>query len=99
MDTFLSQRYFGARRNETTLYKHETFIQRGVSSQTDYIDIIVIVNIPSNQQIFYAPGVWQVLKFAWIQYYSFLILIYFLLYHLFYSFIVKNKVFDSIEIS
>ena len=39
------------------------------------------------------------LKFAWIQYYSFLILVYFLLYHLFYTFVVKSKVFDSIEIS
>ena len=81
------------------MYNYETFVQRGVSSQSDFIDILVIVNIPSNQAILYAPGVWQVLKFAWIQYYSFLILVYFLLYHLFYAFVVKNKVFDSIELS
>lgn len=55
LDTFLSQRYFGGRRNETTNFNHETFIQRGVSSQSDYVDIMVIVNIPSNQQILYAP--------------------------------------------
>ena len=33
LDTFLSQRYFGsARRNETTVFNYETFIQKGVSA-------------------------------------------------------------------
>lgn len=59
----------------------------------------MIINIPREQQIIYAPDVWEVLKFAWIQYYSFLILIYVILYHFFYAFVIKNKVFDSVEIS
>ncbi len=41
----------------------------------------------------------QILKFAWIQYYSFLILVYFFLYHSFYGFVVTNKVFDSVEVT
>jgi hypothetical protein len=43
--------------------------------------------------------VYEVLKFAWIQYYSFLILVYLFLYHCFYGFVIKNKVFDCVEIS
>jgi hypothetical protein len=59
----------------------------------------MIIDIPRSQSILYSPDVYEVLKFAWIQYYSYLILIYFFLYHLFYGFVIKNKVFDSIEIS
>ena len=39
------------------------------------------------------------LKFAWIQYNSFFALIYVFLYHFFYGFVIKNKVFDAVEIS
>lgn len=39
------------------------------------------------------------LKFAWIQYYSFLVIVYVLIYALFYSYVIKNKVFDSVEIT
>ena len=99
LDTFLGQRYFGGHRNETTVYTNQqTYIKRGPSTDS-FIDISVIVNIPTKQDIIYSPGVWQVLKFAWIQYYSFLILIYVFLYHFFYGFVIKNKVFDSIEVS
>ena len=59
----------------------------------------MIVNVPKPQEVVYSPDVWEVLKFAWIQYYSFLILVYVFLYHIFYGFVIKNKVFDSIEIS
>lgn len=74
-------------------------MQRGIPSEDTYLDITVVVDIPREQRIVYAPSVWEVLKFAWIQYYSFLALIYVFLYHFFYGFVIKNKVFDSIEIS
>ena len=47
LDTFLSQRYFGsARRNETTVFNYETFIQKGVSAQSDFVDVTAVINIP-----------------------------------------------------
>lgn len=95
-DTFLRRYTIG--RNESTDYKYQTYIQRGTLDQ-NYIDFDIIVNIPTHQDILYIPGVWEVLKFAWIQYYSFLILIYVFLYQFFYAFVIRNKVFDSIEVS
>eukprot|EP00347_Sterkiella_histriomuscorum_P023807 403333320 len=96
LHTFLNRYTIG--RNETTVYKHQVFTQRGLSSQ-NFIDINMVVNIPTYQDILYIPDVWEVLKFAWIQYYSFLLLIYVFLYHFFYGFIIKNKVYESIEIT
>ena len=68
LSTFLGQRYYNRQRNETTNYLHETFVQRGISGSTNdfYVDISIIINIPREQQILYAPDVWEVLKFAWI---------------------------------
>jgi len=40
-----------------------------------------------------------VLKFAWIQYFAFFILIYFILWELLLGFVIKNKVFESVEVS
>lgn len=73
-------------------------VTRG-SADSTYLDIEMIIDIPKEQRVVYAPGVWEVLKFAWIQYYSFLALIYVALYHFFYGFITKNKVFDCMEVS
>ena len=98
LDTFLTERYYGGGRNDTTVYTYETYVQLG-SSQLSYIDFNFIVNVPKDQPIVYAPGMLQILKFAWIQYYSFLILVYFFLYHCFYGFVVRKKVFDSVEVT
>jgi hypothetical protein len=59
----------------------------------------MVINIPTFQDILYIPGVFEVLKFAWIQYFSFLIIFYVLLYRGFMGFVIKSKVFDSVEIS
>jgi hypothetical protein len=98
LNTLLTERYYSGERNDTTVYNYESFVQLG-SSSLSYIDFSFIINIPRDQTLVYAPGMLQILKFAWIQYYSFLILIYFFLYFSFYGFIVKNKVFDSVEIT
>ena len=46
----MSQRYFGsARRNETTIFNYETFVQKAVSAQTDYVDVIAVISIPKTQ--------------------------------------------------
>lgn len=39
------------------------------------------------------------LKFAWIKYFSMFVFIYFLLYEFFLGYVIKNKVFDSVELS
>lgn len=97
---FLTHRYYNGQRNETTHYNAKPLtITRGIPSEDNYVDIEMIIDIPREQRITYAPGVWEVLKFAWIQYYSFFALLYVFLYHFFYGFIIKNKVFDSMEIS
>lgn len=59
----------------------------------------MVVNVPSHQDVLYIPGVFEVLKFAWIQYFSFLLIFYVLLYKSFLGFVVKSKVFDSVELS
>ena len=58
LQNFLQTRYFNGQRNETTSFNYETFISRGSSLQTDYVDFLVIVNIPTQQNVIYAPGVW-----------------------------------------
>jgi hypothetical protein len=100
LDQFLTNRYYNGQRNETTHYNSKPIsITRGIPSDDTYVDIEMVIDIPREQRITYAPGVWEVLKFAWIQYYSFFALLYVFLYHFFYGFVIKNKVFYSMEIS
>jgi hypothetical protein len=101
LSSFLVDRYYGGRRNETTDFNYELYLERGVGGTTDteYIDIELVINVPPEQDIIYAPEVFEVLKFAWIKYYSFLLLTYMLLYRGLYAFVIKNKVFDSVELT
>ena len=43
------------------------------------------------------PGVWQVLKFAWIQYILTFVFWYFLLYKCFLGYLAQNGVFSVVE--
>jgi hypothetical protein len=47
----------------------------------------------------YAPKFWHVLKFAWVKYFSSFIFFYVLLYHLFFSYIIKGGSFDVVVLS
>ena len=48
LSSFLVERYYGGRRNETTDFNYELFLDRGVggTSDTDYIDIELVINVP-----------------------------------------------------
>ena len=65
LETFLTERYFGFDRNDTTVYNYETYVSLG-SSSLSYVDFNFILNIPKEQTFVYAPGMLQILKFAWI---------------------------------
>ncbi|CDW72377.1 UNKNOWN [Stylonychia lemnae] len=82
-------------RGIRSLYNDNLFgYLEGVPSQS-YLDIDLVINIPTYQEILYIPNVWEILKFAWIQYYSFMIIIYVFLYHFFYGYVIKNKVYET----
>ena len=99
VETFLGDRYLGGRRNETTVYNYQTSLLRGVPAQANYVDLSFVINVLKQQQILYQPNVYEVLKFAWIQYFAFFLFLYALLYHFFYGFVIRNKVFDCVELS
>ena len=62
----------------------------GLPSSNGLLNTTFILRIPK-QDILYTPAVSEVLKFAWIQYMSFFIVIGFLLYHL-NAFIFRHRV-------
>lgn len=45
LDNFLTERYYGNERNDTTVYNYESYIRLG-SSSLSYIDFSFIINIP-----------------------------------------------------
>jgi len=58
----------------------------------------MIFRIP-HQDVIYVPKFWQVIKFAWVKYFSLFILFYFLLHKLFMTMVVTGGVFETVEIS
>lgn len=83
-------------RNETTRYNYQSQYYYGSIDQY-YIDVEMIIKIPMMQEVAYIPYEFEILKFAWIDYFSMFILVYFVIYELFFAFIIKNKVFDCID--
>ena len=47
----------------------------------------------------YIPGFWQVFKFAWVKYFSLVILFMFFLHYLFLNYVITENAFDTVEIS
>ena len=84
-------------RNESTVYKYQSYYSYA-SLEENYVDIEAVIKIPSHQNIFYVPHELQIIKFAYIDYFSLWILIYVFLYYFFFGFIVKNRIFDCIDI-
>jgi hypothetical protein len=58
----------------------------------------MIVEVPQ-QKILYVPKFWQVLKFAWIKYFSLLMFFYVLLHHFFLNYILTGGVFETVQTS
>lgn len=86
----LFTRYFS--RNETTKYKYTSTILPHSSSQT--LEIRMKVRIPPYQEVLYIPNFLQNLKFAWIQYLSLLIPVYYLV-SLFAGFVFSQQIFQT----
>lgn len=55
------------------------------------------IKVPQKQEIRYQCTFWQLLKFAWCQYFLVLIFWYFLLYEGFFGYLVMMRVFESVE--
>ena len=68
--------------NYTVKYKYEK------------IEIIIEMNIPKMQQIFYIQSVFEAIKYAWMQYFYIFLPIYLILYIIF-KFIIENNIFYS----
>jgi hypothetical protein len=97
METLLEE--YTTQRNETTIYNYETYLQYGDTITETYIDIEIFIKVPTYQNIIYLLDTWEVLKFAWIQYFALFFLVYIFLYQMLLGFVIKQKVFESVEIS
>ena len=71
----------------------------GDASTPSYLEFEMIVKVPKMQEFTYVPGLFQVLKLAWCQYFCSLIFWYFFLYKGFLAFLVQTQVFESTEVT
>ena len=85
-------------RNETTYYDYHKNVHYVTSDSQKYIDVNMIITAP-DQEVLYVPMFWQVLKFAWVRYFAWFILFYFVLYEFFLNFVITGGVFDTVEVS
>lgn len=51
------------------------------------------------QEVSYVPKFWQVLKFAWVQYFAGFIFFYVLLHRFFLNYIITGGVFETVTVS
>ena len=58
-------------RNETTYYEHKSHVMYGAQDQ-QYVDVNMVIKIP-HQEVVYVPKFWEVVKFAWVQYFAIVI--------------------------
>lgn len=79
-------------RNETTVYQYNKPLVLPAGT-TDTVNLNVKIRVPEAQDVAYVPGFSEVLKFAWVQYLSFLIPIGWLLL-LFAKFLYSNQVLE-----
>ena len=77
--------------NYTVKYKYEK-IEKPIEDKK--IEIIIEMNIPKMQQIFYIQSVFEAIKYAWMQYFYIFLPIYLILYIIF-KFIIENNIFYS----
>ena len=79
-------------RNESTTYVYQSTVLP--DGQSEKVTISMKIRIPPFEHIYYAPLFIENLKFAWIQYLSLLIPIYYLVW-LFAKFVFSNQIFDT----
>jgi hypothetical protein len=48
------------------------------------------------QKVVYIPKFWQVLKVAWVTYFSLVLLFWYLLYKLIFKYVIKSGTFDCV---
>ncbi len=84
-------------RNETAKYSYQQpIIEYG---STDTVTVKMIVKVPEKQEVMYMSGFWQVIKFAWVQYFLVWVFWYIVLYRGFFGYLVTSHVFDCKEIT
>jgi len=79
-------------RNETTSFPHDFMVMPFSSAKFTQIEITV--KIPPYQKVLYSPNMLEILKFAWIQYFSLLFPIYLILYTLL-AFVYRNQILET----
>ena len=77
--------------NYTVKYNYEKIDQRGEDNK---IQIVMEMNIPKLQKVFYIESVYESIKYAWMQYFYIFLPIFIILYLVF-QFIIKNNIFYS----
>lgn len=93
MINFLAE--YMTERNETLHYDYRHTVSYGPLDQS-YVDINMIFEVPAQQEVTYVPRMWQVLKMAWVQFFTLFLVFYVLLYQLYLNFVVTGGVFDTI---
>lgn len=83
-------------RNETLHYDYKQTVSYGPSDQS-YVDIKMVFEVPAQQQVIYIPRSWQVLKMAWVQFFTLFLIFYVILHRMYLNFVVTGGVFDAIE--
>lgn len=66
-------------RNETLHYDYVDSVMYGPKDQS-YIDIQMVIKVPAEQEVMYNPRLFQVLKMAWVQYFTIFLIFYVLLH-------------------
>lgn len=94
METFLEN--YLTERNETLHYDYKQYVTYG-PADSNYIDVKMVFRIPQYQEVAYIPPVFQVLKLAWVQFFTLFLIFYILLYKMYLNFVVTGGVFDTIE--
>ena len=77
--------------NYTVKYNYEKLERKTTDGK---IKIIMQMNIPKLQEVFYIQSVFEAIKYAWMQYFYIFLPIYLILYIIF-KFIIQNNIFDS----
>jgi hypothetical protein len=92
MDKFIESYY--TERNETIRYDYRSSVNYGSKTQS-YVDVEMILEVPK-QTILYVPGFWQVLKNAWVKYFSSFVFFYFILNRFFLNYVITNGTFETV---
>jgi hypothetical protein len=57
----------------------------------------MVIKVPY-QEVIYIPKFYEVMKFAWVQYFATAIAFYMLLHYLFLNYVITGGAFDTVEV-